>query len=496
MPLTTAKRTQIRAHLVDETEVGRMLGPFSRPPFPNSWCGSQPRNAALGTVPKNKWDESSDAFRLISNFSTGAPSSVNDLVYSPRVVAFRLQSSHIRDILASKGPRPRFRAIDHRKAFRANRVNTVDLHLSCYQLGDEWWVDLFNSFGNVPAEWSYDCIGEVIRWAMYCLEVCSDDSPLCRYVDNFFFFAGRNDPSAEERWSRCVSLLAGVGVDLHEEQDLDIGPVLALGWEWHSDTFFCPVDKFSVQLRLITEWAERSKTGLGFSLNEIERFVGLLNWVSTAAPVIRPLVATARSVVLRAGRRRGSIVLSPEAVAAVDLLHSFYLTWDRSAPIAMGFSPISSYHVLIRTDASTEFGAGGFIFPRRDAFVHKWSADERSAASRRLRESTTYFELRAILLALQTFGPMIKYCRVQLECDSEPAVLALLKCYSPEPGCHETIRSICLFCASLHITPRWEHILSSFNTIADALSHDSFSQAQLFFAEELPGCLSLVSCQR
>ena len=96
--------------MLDEVAVGRMLGPFPRAPFPNEWCDGQPRNAALGSTPKDKYDPDSDAFRLISDFSAETPSSVNDLVYSPRVVAFRLQAHHIRDILASKGIRPRFRA--------------------------------------------------------------------------------------------------------------------------------------------------------------------------------------------------------------------------------------------------------------------------------------------------------------------------------------------------------------------------------------------------
>ena len=497
MPLTSGRIPQIRAHLIEEVSAGRILGPFPRPPFPNSWCSSQPRNAALGTVPKHKWDPSSDAFRLISNFSAEEPSSVNDLVYTPRVVAFHLQASHIRDILASKGLRPRFHAVDHRKAFRANRVSNVDLHLSCYQLDGEWWVDLYQPFGSVVAEWSYDCIGEVLRWAMYCLEVSSDDSPLCRFVDNFFFFAARDDPTAVDRWRRCTSLLAQVGVDLHEEQSLDDGPVLALGWEWHETTFRCPPGKYDVLLRFIKDWHERSRRGGLFSVHEIERLVGLLGWVSTAAPVIRPLIATARAILFCGrGRRRERVVLSLEAAAAVDLLHSFFLSWDRCAPISMGFSPVSSWDLLIRTDASTDFGAGGFAFPLGKAFVHKWSAVDRTAGSRRIRESTTFFGLSAILLALRLLGPELKGKRVQFECDSEPAVLALCKCYSPELGCHDCIRAICLLCASLHITPRWEHILSPFNSIADALSHDMFSQACFSYAQELGGSLSLISSRR
>ena len=355
MPLSAAKQPQIRAHLVEEVSAGRVLGPFPRAPFPNAWCRSQPRNAALGTVPKNKWDPASDAFRLISNFSAETPSSVNDLVYSPRIVAFHLQASHIRDILASMGSRPRFRAVDHRKAFRANRVCLDDLHLSCYQLNGEWWVDLFQPFGSVVAEWSYDCIGEVLRWAMYRLNFSTDVSPLCRFVDNFFF-AERDDLSADDRWQRCYSFLDEAGVDLHEEQNLDDGPILALGWEWHETEFLCPPGKFDVQMELLSDWHNRAQGGQCFSVHEIERLVGLLNWVTTAAPAIRPLVATTRSVLSRYQGRRAHLVLPADVVAAIDLLFSFFTTWSLAAPILLGFTPVSSWNVLIRCDASTDFG--------------------------------------------------------------------------------------------------------------------------------------------
>jgi hypothetical protein len=497
MPLSDARKVQVLEHLLAEKAAGRVLGPFPRPPFPNAWCDSQPRNVAIGAVPKDKWDPSSDAFRLISNCSVEKPSSVNDLVYSPRMLAFRLQAFHIRDILASKGPRPRFRAVDHRKAFRTNRSRLCDLHLSCYELNGEWFVDLYHFFGGIVPEWSYDCIGEVINWALYSLKICSEDSPTCRYVDNWFSFAARDDPSAEGRWQQCTSLLARAGVDLHEEQDIDDGVVLALGWEWRLGFFECSEDKFAVQVRFVSDWRSRSAAGLQFSANEIERLVGLLSWVSTAAPVIRPLVASIRSVLYCSrGRKRESIFLPAEAVAAIDLLFLFYGSWDRRAPISMGFTPVSSWQALVRTDASTEFGAGGFVFPRAEAFVHMWTASERTAASRHVRESTTYFELLAILIALQLLGSSLSGLRVQFECDSEPAVIALCKCYSPEKGCRDIIRSICLFCTSHHITPRWEHILGVFNTVADSLSHNNFFQAKALFAAGLGGDLPLTLCRR
>jgi hypothetical protein len=181
-----------------------------------------------------------------------------------------------------------------------------------------------------------------------------------------------------------------------------------------------------------------------------------------------------------------------EAVAAIELLYLFYISWSRDSPVVMGFTPVSSWQSLVRTDASTLFGAGGFVFPQRKAFIHEWSGDDRLAALRRVRESTTFFELHAICTALEVFGPDLRGERVQFECDSEPAVIALRKCYSTEPGCADLIRSICLLCTSFHITPRWEHILGTFNTIADSLSHNLIDQAQLFCGAELGGVLLLL----
>jgi hypothetical protein len=409
------------------------------------------------------------------------------------VIAFRLQASHLRDTLAACGPRPRFRAIDHRKAFRTNRSSMIDLHLCCYELGGEWFVDIYHPFGSIVSEWSYDCIGEVLSWALSCLMIASVLSPVLRYVDNSFFIASRDDPTADDRWRRCCTLLADTGMDLHEEQDIDDGVLLALGWEWRDAFFSCPLDKYHVQLRVITEWRGRAAAGQSFSAHEIERLIGLLQWVCTAASVLRPLVGSIRSVLnCSRGRRRESLLLPAESVAAVELLYLFYISWNRDCPISMGFTPVSSWQSLVRTDASTLFGAGGFVFPRREAFIRAWSDADRFAALRTYRESTTFFELRAILLALEFFGPSLRGERVQFECDSEPAVFALRKCYSTDPGCADLIRSICLLCTSFHITPRWEHILGTFNSVADSLSHNRFAQALPLFEAELGAGLQLL----
>ena len=173
--------------------------------------------------------------------------------------------------------------------------------------------------------------------------------------------------------------------------------------------------------------------------------------------------------------------LDDRCKAAVAELASFFMAWDRKCVLFAGFSHLSSWEVLIKVDASTDFGSGGFCFPSLDCHIHMWSSEERACAMAHsvnaVRESTTFFELLGILLILTNFAPLLHGKRVQIECDNEAAVRDLVCCFSGKPMCMHIIARIRNLCAANHIIPRFEHILSAFNSIADRLSHDDFPQA-------------------
>ena len=78
---------QIRERFVSEVALNRMMGPFDRCPFPNEWNGHQARNTPLDTRRKDKYDPLSQRFRVISNFSAGRSSSINNLIYSPKLIS-------------------------------------------------------------------------------------------------------------------------------------------------------------------------------------------------------------------------------------------------------------------------------------------------------------------------------------------------------------------------------------------------------------------------
>jgi hypothetical protein len=476
---------QIRERFISEVAKGRMMGPFSRCPFPNSWNMNQARSTPLDTRKKDKYDPLSERFRVVSNFSARHSSSINNLIYSPKLLSAHLQSSQLRDMLFSLGPKARFSAIDQQDAFRADHINLADAHLYCYQVGNEWYIDLRDPFGNIKSEYAYATIVAVLKWAFECnRRILDGNGALLGYVDNWFLLSPASDTSHDERWKHLKSVFDQLGAPMHEEQCSLQGSVNALGWDWDlaNDCFRCPDDKYKNCLRLTSEWAQRAAINDAFSFNEIESIAGLFQWISTACAAIVPAVASIQAfkqVMKQSGALKKR--LDSRSSTAVVALAVFFKNWDKTCQLFAGFSPIAQWEVLIRVDASTDFGAGGFCLPSAGCFIHEWTPDERATALAHsdtpLRESTTFFELKGILLALKHFAPVLRGKRVQIECDNEAAVRDLTCCFSGKPLCMDVIAQIRDLCASITITMRVEHILAVFNNIADCLSHDLFSQA-------------------
>jgi hypothetical protein len=484
--------SQIRERFVSEVAKNRMMGPFNRCPFPNEWCPHQARSTPLDTRRKDKYDPMSKRFRVISNFSAGRQSSINSLIYSPKLLSTHLQSAHLRDMLCSLGPHARFDAIDQEDAFRADHINLEDAHLYCYLVGQEWFVDLRDPFGNIKSEYTYAVVVAVLKFGFECDRSLVDHgSRLLGYVDNWFLLSKANCHSHDRRWENLKAKFKLLGAPMHEEQRSTDGIVNALGWDWDlsAGCFSCPEDKYQNCLRLSTEWSNRASVNSVFTFVEIEALAGLFQWISTACPAIISSVAALQA--MKHSLKRSGLParhLDARCKSAVIDLAIFFAGWNRTCPLFAGFSPTFSWEVLIKVDASTDFGSGGFCLPHFNSWIHEWSPDERARAlahkEQPIRESTTFFELLGILLALLEFAPLLQGKRVQIECDNEAAIRDLVCCFSGKPQCMSIIAEIRNMCAAHFIIPRFEHILSCFNNIADRLSHDDFLQANALCQEE------------
>jgi hypothetical protein len=323
-------------------------------------------------------------------------------------------------------------------------------------------------------------------------KIVTDDSKLLGYVDNWFLLSRAECATHDSRWEYLKTMFDQLGAPMHEEQSSLSGTVNALGWDWDMSTnmLVCPLDKYTNCLRLSAEWALRASANEVFTFNEIDSIAGLFQWISTACPAIIPAVASLQA--LKHGLKTSSLLerrLDSRSTTAVIALEKFFRSWSRSCPLFAGFSPVANWEHLIRVDASTDFGTGGFCVPSLNCFIHAWSASERALAlahsTTPLRESTTFFELQDILLILTHFAPLLRGKRVQIECDNEAAVRDLGSCFSGKPQCMSVIAQIRDLCADFTIIPRFEHILAGFNCVADQLSHNLFSQASAECQREL-----------
>ena len=497
-PLSPKEWDKIREKFLADVALNRMSGPFPRCPFPNDWCDAQARQISLSTRPKDKWDPFSERFRVISSLSVHKPASVNDLVFSPKLVSFHLQATNLRDTLFRFGPHALFNTIDQVEAFRSNKINLRDAHLYVYMVPrgsiEEWFFDLAACFGAIVSEWSYAVEVAVIKWSLQndLLVVGSSFSSaaLEGFVDNWFLIGSSNDASFHSKWTRVKQRFTSLGVDMHEEQLNINGPINAIGWDWDtaSSVFSCPIDKLTAARALIFEWSQRALTGGVFSSLEIAKLVGLQRWVATACPIIIPSVAYIQAFGFTISVTQKAVALDARAAAAVHFLSAFFTSWNGQCPIRAGFSPIYSFEFLIRSDASTSDGCGGFCLPFTpslcgfNACFHSWSPDEKAQAlghrEDSVRESTMFLELLSLLILLEHFVPHLRARRVQFECDNESAVRALCKGFSKMPLCMKLIAQFWLICAENNIIPRFVHILAQYNTIADELSHFRPLQAE------------------
>jgi hypothetical protein len=283
-------------------------------------------------------------------------------------------------------------------------------------------------------------------------------------------------------------LCASVGIEFHE---LQVGTKFnGLGWDWDcgegaTGTMICPEDKYDGVFELLTSLHGRES----LSLHEVERAVGVLNFVSAGFPIGHADVGamvTFRTMLQAKAKRSGK---SPEEVfmrstddvrKAVEFWWTLWPSWDRTCPIVGGFSPVRSWQALGFVDASTSWGCGGVLVigSAAYAFMHEWSEKERADAFVHDRESTGRLEMYGVARWLNVFSAKCTAKRVLLCGDNSAAVRGLDRCYSSNTALYAPLLEARRLCADMHITLRSRYIPTALNTIADALSKGDYDQAR------------------
>ena len=475
---------EVIKHFDKEIAKGRIWGPLDRPP-----CKAF-RRCRLSMTPKNKRDPLSTEFRLISDHSQHGTSSLNDLCWTPIVLAPVFRASHIRDLIGLHGPGCCGDLCDLPSCFRGQGCIRSLLHLFVYELemGDstsKFYVDLCNAFGWRPSEYSWACILAVIIWHTRSALGFAPHA----FVDNFFLLGDRT--LVQQQGILFRAECAKVGLTFHE---LQLGTSFTgLGWLWQTAEappfqlrMVCPDDKHVHFSNLLKVWVKQVE----FSLKDLQTMVGLMIFLSAAfvegIADVQALSALRNGALLAS--KKGSYTRKVKAnqcvLDAIKFWAEFFPAWNRWAPIIAGFSPMASFELFGAVDASTDWGWGGILYSPLMSTLHgsvspKWSGMELKVTSLacETRESTGGLECLAILRWLQKFGPQCVGRRVLLSCDNTSAVLGVGKSFSGTPSLSAILFDIRRVVASFHIHLRVRFVLGVRNTVADPLSHNRIAQA-------------------
>ena len=489
-----AKLDSIRVRLREEVAAGRVAGPFERCPFPNEWCPSQGKNVPLGQALKFKFLPDSDEFRLVSDFSFGEPHSTNNHCWNPRLVDCSLQAAQISALIARCGKDAQAFTVDQKKAFRKQMIYLSDLHLFVYQVSEtEFYVDLAHPFGHITSEFCFHSITAVIQWATAFVGVATPESPVSNFVDNWFMFTSKQDESFPRRTQLLESVLTDLGADIHEQQR---GTKFnGLGWDWDTSsmTFTCPSDKLAHYRNQALKWSADGSKSSSVSTKRVQKITGTLNFLSLAAPCLKAVIGLFKQLERKAENRKSrSVTLTFVALNALKWLATFLATWTGSGSISLPFSPRERWQSLFRSDASSDWGYGVVIYPQCQGVTGQWSERDHEAARRSDvadgkamdDDSSTVIELMAVEAGLIRFGQALRGQRVQIELDSQTAILDLRSWSGGRPGILTVVNRVWSLLISFEITARFEHILREFNQVADALSKNLLPQARSLFNGE------------
>ena len=133
-------KEQLEEQITEDIKCGRVIGPFSRSPFPNKYCPQQPRINLIFSVPKNKYDTSDPRRRMIFHFSHPRFRSKNHL--TPRDDS-GLEYDTVRKILlrvAQLGRGTRLFLADVKSAYKLLNVRREEWFLQNFRIGDKYYV--------------------------------------------------------------------------------------------------------------------------------------------------------------------------------------------------------------------------------------------------------------------------------------------------------------------------------------------------------------------
>ncbi len=453
-------RPNIVANKLDkERTLGRIAGPFHKPPFPNIHV------SPLGLVPKKGTDE----FRLIHDLSfsksgnsinSGIPKEFTTVQYATLDAVVHAVLALGRGALIAKA--------DIEAAFRIIPIAPADYELLGFCWNGQYYHDRCLPFGCSASCKIFEAFSTAIQWiltAKFGVEHMS------HIIDDFMFVGPPQSDKCGLYLSSFMKLAAELGIPVKQEKTvLPSTCVIVHGIEIDTLTLEAklPADKLAKIKNLLNQFQRRRKA----TLRELQSLIGTLNFACLAVipgrAFLRRLINKTKGV----SQPHFHIRLDREARADLHAWSLFIAHFNGRAMLLPELW-LSSSTLHLYSDAS---GTLGFAA----VFGNKWFSGVWPAMWK-TEQDTFHINLKEFLpvvLAIEIWGPYLANKCILFLCDNQTTVHVINKLSSRDSLTMQLVRRLAVAIMRHNIFLRSKHIAGKTNVIADRLSRLQMDEAR------------------
>ena len=456
LPSANKNPETIQTNLAKEVELGRTVGPFDKPPFPNFQV------SPIGLVPKKQPGQFRTIFHL-SYPKTG--DSINSFIPKED---YSLQYTTIDNAISAiqrLGRGTYMAKTNILSAFRLFPVHPQDWELLGMKWENKYYFDKVLPFGLRSAPSIFNQLSDAIEWILaYEFAISYVD----KILDDFLIM---EPMSLEPPYDRAASIslkamllvFQALGIPTAPGKTFGPSQILEfLGIELDSSLMEArlPQDKVEKVRQELNKWWDRKSA----TLQELQSLIGLLNFPCKVVPPGRPFLQRMIQLTRGVKQPHHHIKLNAGFREDVKMWQNFMNNWN-GRNLFLNTVWEDSNTLKLHTDAATSVGYGGIF--ETSWFQGKWVPQHQIGQK---GINIDWQELFAIVVACTIWGPKWSCKRVIFYCDSKPVVDIVNSKRSKSPRIMILVRELTLLTLRYNFYFKATHIEGINNNISDALS--------------------------
>lgn len=481
LPIDAEHYAFVDEEIRKEVELGRRIGPFDSPPFPNlvvSPIGvvTKKLSTKLRMIHHLSWPRlaSSDSDSVNSHISAEDSETVlqsfDDAVAMLAALPSPTSSPAAQPILLSK--------VDVKSAYRLVPVHPDDWHLLGMQWRGKYYYDVVLVFGLSSACRLWERVATAAHWiARRFLKL----ELLVHYIDDYLLVSvGERQAALQLQGLLQLFAMLGIPISLEKlEGPTTLLPFLGIQIDARAMTLSLDAARLEYVHGLLSQWLLKPHA----SIKELQSLVGTLNF---CAKVIRPGRIFLRRLInfISYLSIRHKSQSHSAAWPLTDSVRKDVLWWHTYMQVYN--NRLSIYPTVWCNDSdmriATDAGQQGYGGTFGNAwFYGTWSDEEEAQAQRLARDSMPWKELHTLVRAAATWGAQWQHTNIVFHLDCQPMVYAVMKGGSRSPEIMSLLRTLSYLAALHSFSYKVEHIAGLTNVGPDHLSRGRVSVFQSEF---------------